>query len=247
MPGTKKIITLTILAFLVLSVPIFAQTLSGMITDMNDHGAVANVIVRNKRTNQIVYSDDKGSYELQAQSGDSILFISQGYYPFQMIMPQAKTLYRQITLERKILSLHEVEIRPGWTPYQLDSIDRFVTYQGALEQKKTTSPFSPFSLIADNVSKKARQRWRFQENFVNWENQKFKDTRYTPEEVTRLTRLEGDSLAAFMNTYPIPYDYARTASDMEIKMWIKSNYREWLKHPYVPDLPEVDFTDFQKK
>lgn len=220
---------------------VFSQTISGIITDRNDQGAIANVIVRNKRNNQIAFSDSKGNYVLQAQPGDSILFVSQGYYPFQMLMPQGISVYRQINLERKILSLHEVVIRPGWTTYQLDSIDRQSTYQGALTQKKTTSVFSPFSLIADNVSKKARQRWRFQENFVKWEHQKFIDTRYTPDEVKKLTGLEGDSLAAFINTYPIPYDYARAASDIEIKMWIKSNYREWIKHPYVPELPVVDF------
>lgn len=239
----KKIVVLLIFSLsFFLSGNSFSQTLSGIVTDMSDHGAIANVIVRNKNGNELAYTDHSGKFSIGAQEGDSILFISQGYYTFQMIMPEGGSRYRQINLERKILSIHEIQVTPGWTPYQKDSIERHSRYRGALEQEKETSVFSPFTAIADNISKSARQRWRFQKNYVIWEKQKFIDTRYTREEVHQLTGLSGDSLAAFMNAYPIPYDYARTASDLEIKMWIKYNYREWMKHPIVPDLPEIDFS-----
>jgi len=36
-------------------------------------------------------------------------------------------------------------------------------------------------------------------------------------------------MAEFMNQYPMDYDYARAASDLEIKMWIKYNYQDYLK------------------
>jgi hypothetical protein len=32
-----------------------------------------------------------------------------------------------------------------------------------------------------------------------------------------------------MYAYPMAYDFARTATDLELKMWIRDNYREWLK------------------
>lgn len=228
---------------------VWAQNLNGVVIDMADNGAIANVIIRNKNNNQIVYSDVQGHFQIKAQAGDSILFFSQGYFPTQIMMPGNPAngdVFRNVSMRRKEIMLPEVSIGPGWTPYQLDSIERRQIYRGALDQKKTTSVFSPASLLADNISRKAKQRWRFQKNYAQWEEQKFKDTRYAPDEVYKLTGLQGDSLAAFMNAYPMSYDYARTASDLEVKMWIKYNFRQWIKHPYVPDLPNVEFTDSSK-
>lgn len=216
-----------------------AQTLSGTIIDASDFGGIASVAIRNKQTSQIVFSDSKGNYSINAKQGDTILFFSQGYHSSQFVMPQSHSLQHQIVLQRKPVTIQDISIRPGYTPYQLDSIDRRSSYEGALGQKKTTSAMSPFSLLADNISRKAKQRWNFQKNFALWEKQKFKDTRYSPDEVSALTGLSGDSLAAFMNAYPIPYDYARAASDLEIKLWIKNNFRQWIRHPFVPDLPDV--------
>jgi hypothetical protein len=67
----------------------------------------------------------------------------------------------------------------------------------------------------------------FQERFKAGENQLFTDTRYNAAAVTALTGLEGASLSAFMNACPIPYDFVRTATDLEVKMWIRYNYRLW--------------------
>jgi hypothetical protein len=99
------------------------------------------------------------------------------------------------------------------------------------------SVFSPASALAEQFNKKSKQRARFQTNFAKWENQKFIDTRYSPEQVNALTGLTGDTLAAFINAHPMPYDYARTATDLEVKMWIRYNYREWIKKPIVLPKP----------
>ncbi|GBL35256.1 hypothetical protein EMGBS15_08510 [Filimonas sp.] len=44
-----------------------------------------------------------------------------------------------------------------------------------------------------------------------------------------MTQLEGDDLASFMNQYPMDYEYARVATELEIKMWIKYNFQDYLK------------------
>lgn len=224
-----------------------AQTITGKVTDKTDHGLIENVIIRNKNNNDIVYSNVKGAFQIKATKGDTILFFSQGYQPYSTtVKGENATKPLIIEMERKATTLHEVKIRPDWTPYQRDSIERYSTYQGTLEQEKATSIFNPFSLLADNISKKAKRRWRFQKNFAKWETQKFIDSRYSSEEVNKLTGLKGDSLAAFIGAYPMPYDYSRSASNLEIKLWIKNNYRQWIKNPYVPNLPELNFPDSSK-
>lgn len=187
-------------------------------------------------------TDVDGKYSIRADKGDEIEFSYVGYYPLSLLMPEATTTFRRISMKRKMFSMEEVEIRPDYTPYQLDSMRRRKLYALDLNRERASSTvmgtiFSPASALAEQFNKKSKQRFRFQKNFVKWEEQKYIDTRYLPEEVAKLTNLSGDTLAAFINAYPMPTDYARTATDMEIKMWIRYNYREWIKKPIV--LPPV--------
>lgn len=190
-------------------------------------------------------TDANGKFSLPAAKGDTVEFTYLGYFPVSIAMPEGTNVFRRITLRRKAVSLEEVEIRPDWTPYQLDSIRRRQAYALELSRKRASGSVmgtigSPASALAEQFNKKAKQRKRFQENFAKWEDQKFVDTRYAPDQVATLTGLSGDTLAAFMNAFPMPTDYARAATDLEIKMWIKYNYRQWIKKPIVlpPAIPK---------
>jgi len=219
-----------------------AQQLQGVITDFEGNETLVAVTVMNKTKSQTVVSDADGKYNIAAQKGDEIEFTYVGYYSLTILMPEDGVVFRRVSLKKKLFSLEEVVIGPSWTPYQKDSIARRKTYALDLSRQKVSSSalasvFSPATALAEQFSKKSKQRFRFQSNYAKWEDQKFVDTRYTNEEVTALTGLQGDTLAAFINAHPMPTDYARTATDLEIKMWIKYNYREWIKKPIV--LPKV--------
>lgn len=78
------------------------------------------------------------------------------------------------------------------------------------------------------LSKSYKQNQRFKANFKNGIEQKYIDTRYTQSLVTALTGFAGDTLAYFMNSYPMEYSFARAATDLELKMWIRNNYKDYL-------------------
>jgi hypothetical protein len=40
-----------------------------------------------------------------------------------------------------------------------------------------------------------------------------------------------------MNTYPMDYEFARTATDLELKMWIRHNYKDYLLKKMQPGVP----------
>ena len=220
----------------------FGQTLKGEIVDRAGN-PVPSVVIRNISRQENTFSDLSGTFSLPALAGDSIEFSRLGYFTVFLKMSDSGTTFRRIFMWQTPVSLEEVEIRPDWTPYQLDSIARRQTYHIALDRRKERSVMSPVSAIAENISRKSRQRWQFQKHFKQWETQKFIDTRYSFEEVSALTGLTGDSLAAFIHAYPMPQDYARAASDLEIKMWIRFNYRQWMKHPEVPEVNRQNLQD----
>jgi hypothetical protein len=219
-----------------------AQVLEGIVADNDGGSTLPAVVVTNKTKTQSTMTDVDGKYSIRADKGDEIEFSYIGYYPLALMMPESGNTFRRVSLKRKLFSLDEVEIRPDYTPYQIDSMRRRKLYALDLSRERVSSTvmgsiFSPASALAEQFSKKSKQRFRFQKNFVKWEDQKYVDTRYLPEEVASLTGMSGDTLAAFMNSHPMPSDYARSATDLEIKMWIKYNYREWIKKPIV--LPPV--------
>jgi len=241
--------SLFILLFILVTGRAAGQTLSGVVEDIDTKDPVAVAMITNKTNESSTFADIDGNYSIAAKTGDIVEFSYLGYYTVTITVPSGinNNVYKRIGMKKQLVSLENVEIRPDLTPYQIDSIARRKTYRQALDRRKERSFMSPASALAENISKKSRQRWRFQKNFARWEDQKFVDTRYTPELVKELTGLENEQLSHFMNAYPMPADYARTASELEIKMWIKYNYRQWQKTPRknMPDLDSLNFPPTQ--
>src|SRR6202008_1239377 len=107
--------------------------------------------------------------------------------------------------------------------------ERAAIYKVPLQRTHPSAFASPVGALAELFSKTAKRTYAFQKNFAEGEIEKFIDTRYTPALVTKMTVLTGDSIGHFMYAYPMAYDFARTATDLEVKMWVRSNFREWQK------------------
>ncbi len=211
-----------------------SQVLKGVVVNEQTGEPLYPVTVVNPVTQQSTYTNQDGEFTITAKSGQQLIFSFIGYKTLQKLMPPTLNIANtRVEMEPLSYQLQDIIIRPGLTKYQKDSIARRETHIRTLSRQKTTSIMSPVSLIAEKVSKRSKQIYRFQKSFNYWEGERFIDSRYTPELVTMLTDLRGDTLANFMNAYPMPYDYARTATDLELKMWIRSNFKEWLAKPHT--------------
>jgi hypothetical protein len=162
--------------------------------------------------------------------GDALILTRVGYARRIYILRNADDLnHLTIYLQNKNTNLKAVVITRGLTEYQKDSATRAEIYQDAIGYEQQKSMMSPVTSLYQKFSKKYKELRKFQGQIVDMEKQKFIDTRYTPELVHAMTKLDEDAMAEFMNQYPMDYDYARAASDLEIKMWIKYNYQDYLK------------------
>lgn len=215
---------------LLMAVTAMGQTVRGKVVDGETGEPLASVVVVNLMTQQSAYTNNEGEYNLSAQKGESIAFSYVGYKTKQQTVPASigPTATLDATMFKLSFSLQEFVLRPGYTPYQFDSVQRASTYSRALARQRS-SPLSPVSFIAERLSKRSRRLFRFQKNFYQWEQERFIETRYTADLVSQMTGLVEDSVAYFMNAHPMPYDFARAASDLEIKMWIREQYKLWRK------------------
>jgi hypothetical protein len=134
----------------------------------------------------------------------------------------------EMYMSLKPVQLKDVTIYRGPTEYQKDSANRASIYKSAFEYEQQKSVMTPVTSIYQKFSKKYKNLRKFQDQIQDMERQKFIDTRYNTDLVKVLTKLPDDSVSIFMNQYPIEYDFVRAASDLEIKMWIKYNYQEFI-------------------
>jgi hypothetical protein len=225
-----RVIALATLLLLIATM-VGAQSLQGIVTDAHTHKPLAGATVVNVITQRIAYTDANGFYTIPASQGDVVAYTYIGYKSAERTKPVSVLISTlNVSLERSAYDLQEVFLRPGkLTQYQIDSAERAATYKLPL-QRRPPSPFmSPASAVAEMFSKRAKRTYQFQKNFAAGEIEKFIDTRYTPELVTTLTGLIGDSIGYFMYAYPMSYDYAILASNLEIKMWIRDNFKSWTK------------------
>jgi hypothetical protein len=211
------------------------QTFTGLVVDHETTKPMQGTSVTNHTTGQSVLIDHTGFFSVPAKTGDSISFLYTGYYsvirtatPGDMVVVELRPL--SVRLEEHVV--HEL------TPFQRDSIEMTLLYAKELNTKPIRTGYSSANgggftgLIGGPIQKLTRsykKNKRFKETFKSDMEQKFVATRYTPKLVNTITGFTGDSLAIFMNTYPMEYTFARTATDLEVKVWIRDNYKEYLK------------------
>jgi hypothetical protein len=207
-----------------------AQVWNGKIVDYENKAPLQSVVVTNTNNKMFVFTDEQGNFSIDAATGDKISFSCPGYKTESHTVIQGVGNVR-LTFGMKLYGteLNEVVFKRRFaTQYQNDSADRRVTYKKVLDYERAGIG-SPVSFVADRLSRKSKDLYNFKKMYSQMETQRYIDTKYTPELVQGLTQLKGDTLARFMNSYPMPYDYARTATDLEMKMWIRTNFKAFMQ------------------
>lgn len=202
---------------------------------------IVGAVIANVNSRQIAMTDSSGHYTLVANFNNEIMVSFQGYKTQTKKVAPSQLGISILNIELMKLSyqLEEFIFHPKYTRYQLDSMERKSVYIRVLSREKSTIA-SPVSWIAEKFNDNSKRIFKFQKNYYYWETEKFIESRYLPEIVEKLTQLHGDTLATFMNNYPLPYDYARVASELEIKIFIRDSYKQWLKHPVYPPIITQD-------
>jgi hypothetical protein len=203
--------------------------LSGTCYDSTIHTKLKGASVENLTTHQGTTTSIKGEYYLEVKKADRIQFSFVGYQKKILeIVSSDESIYKDIFLKSTATKIRGYVIIKGQTEYQKDSLNRASIYKDVFDYSQEKSIRSPISTVYEKFSKKYKDLRKFQDQIKNTEEQKYIDSKYTPELTHAMTKLTDDTLAEFMNQYPMEIDFARAATPLELKMWIKSNYKEYL-------------------
>jgi len=225
------------------------QFLKGTITDQRSGDALPGVVVENRSRQRTVVTDDAGRFSVPGSPGDTLQISYIGYYPLWVLVRHAETEQGiHIRLSRQVIVIDTVQVRPELTPYQKDSLRNRELFGKKVEERPPRFGFSrPHAVyggmgsinapLSSWMGRKKKKRLKaFQEHFKKDEVMRYVLSRYDPRLVQELTGFTGDTLTHFMNAYPMAPGFARAATDMEVRMWIRYNYREWTgsKRKYAP-------------
>jgi len=73
------------------------------------------------------------------------------------------------------------------------------------------------------MSKKNREIWQFQDDFNEFEKEKYVDKTFTETVITKYTGLQGDSLHYFMRRYRPSYELLRSMNDYTFYNFLKTS------------------------
>ncbi len=225
----KKLL-FVLLSFIVASQVDAQIVLKGTIIDSAKKNTINSVRVENLSTHQGDYSNADGFFSIEGKEGDYIIFSYLGFNNKVIRLNSSLNNSNQIVkMSIKTVGLKGVTIKQGPTQYQTDSAKRADIYKDAFDYTQTKSAMSPITSLYQVFSKKHKNMRHFQDQIVDIEKQKFIDTRYSEALTAQMTGLQEEALIKFMQAYPMEVDFARAASDLEIKMWIKYNFQEYSK------------------
>lgn len=212
------------------------KIISGIVTDSAFGKPLAGISVQNITTKSGTKTNYRGTFSLEVGNDNYLKFSYTGYKPRIIRVKDINDIdILKVTMAIGRVQLKAVKITKPLTPYQQDSVERASLYKDVFNYKQETSAMSPITTVFQKFSKKHRNMRNFKEQVLQNEKQKFIDTRYTTEMVADITKLEGDKVAYFMNAYPMEIDFARVASELEIRMWVRYNWADYKKKNQIKE------------
>lgn len=209
------------------------QLVKGVVSDAETGGKVSAVVVMNRATAAYASTNKGGSFAIEARPGDVLVFSHVAYESHQQIVSVDNIDNMQLKLVPVSYKLQQVIIS-GRTKYQVDSAERYEFFSHELN-KQIIAPVKFTGLgvsggigwLADKITGNSKKDKAFRADFAADDRQLYIDSRYNEEIVRLLTDLrDKDSIAAFIIKYPMPYDFARAATELELKAWIRDKYKE---------------------
>ncbi|PJJ75310.1 hypothetical protein BXY57_0882 [Thermoflavifilum aggregans] len=227
---------------------LYAQSAcTGTIRDAQTHFPLYPATVQNRTAGVYALTNPDGSFAVIARPGDTIWIAFLGYETDTLVMTQ-NMAHHPVEIELKPLThrLQPVVVHGGLNPYQIDSIQRMQLFGAYLSRASqplagtyTPSGFgivlSPFTYF----SRKQRSLRKFRRMFEAYEQAERKKyyqslqlqilaEKYSPEHITELTGLKGDSLQLFLHAMPPDTSFLLQAPQDAVDMYIRQQYQKFL-------------------
>lgn len=249
----KALKNISVLALMLLSSNVFAQRIAGVVIDKNTYLPVANAFVGTRSSKGI--SNLQGKFILgNIKPGDTLRITCVGYKPYQLVTGFLKTDTLRCYIDPASTVLNEVRIKAKRNA-KADSLrnrKEFVStfnYRGAnvkdafitrstkyvpsnyINADKSTATILSVNLLSviDMLGNHKTPQSKLQKVLLKDEENEYVDRFFSPEKVSAVTNLKGDSLQNFMNQYHPDIKKVKKMNDYDMVTYIKDSYAQFVK------------------
>jgi len=199
---------------------------SGRVEDTMNRDMFYNLMVINKTTGRGVFGQPNGYFSVYVRPGDKIALSTKGYPVYEFIAQADGDCQNHIyaIIERIPQEIEQVVVRP------LKSLEQIKEERQALSQRETRLVTginvleSPITALYQAFSKKEQsKRWIAEQNYKDDQRRVVKELLrlYVAFEIIDLPEAIFDDFITFLN---IDENFIKTASEMELVLFIKDKY-----------------------
>lgn len=209
-----------------------SQTIKGEVIDKEDRQPVAGVVIKNVYTSLSVSTSESGSFLIAAANDELLEFDKPGYKTTRVRIPKGYIpSYFMIVIQKGVPELKDINApRSNRYDYRYDSARFHELYKHELDFPKLSGIdmiAHPFSAL----STKNREIWRFQDEYAEFEKEKYVDRTFNEGLINKFTGLSGDSLRTYMRLYRPSYEQLRVMNDYNFYNFIKTSVNTFRERP----------------
>jgi hypothetical protein len=250
----KALKNISVLVLMLLSSNLFAQRIAGIVIDKNTYLPVGNAFVGTRSSQGI--SNLQGKFILGSiKPGDTLRITCVGYKPYQMVTGFLKTDTLRCYIDPASTVLNEVRIKAKRNA-KADSLrnrreyasvfnyrgatvkDAFITRStkyvpsNNITADKSTATILSVNLLSviDMLGDHKTPQSKLQKVLLKDEENEYVDRFFSPEKVSSVTNLKGDSLQNFMNQYHPDIKKVKKMNDYDMVTYIKDSYSQYVKN-----------------
>ena len=140
---TKRVFRLLFILFMIpLSLSAQRKMITGIVKDSTTREAMPYVSVYYKGTTTGAMTDDKGQFQIERFSGDSLAVSCIGYKEFKIAVKKIKDNQLEVLLAPSQYQLHEVVVKAGKQKYTRKGNPAVEFVQKIIDKKKMKDPYS---------------------------------------------------------------------------------------------------------
>jgi hypothetical protein len=220
-------VSLLVLLLSVIRFTVAAQAIHGEVVSMDDKAPISDVAITNIHTSLTVSTNELGSFMIAGSSDQLLEFNKPGFKTTRVRIPKGYVpSYFKIIMSRGISPIENRYVAGNRYDPTADSLRYRELYKHELDFAKMSTLDKinhPFSAM----SKRSQEIWRFQDDFDEFQKEKYVDKTFNPAIVSKFTGLTGDSLRTYMIRYRPGYDQLRGMNDYAFFNFVKSTVRHF--------------------
>jgi hypothetical protein len=199
---------------------------SGKIVDTLRLQNFYNLMVVNKTTGRGVFGQPNGHFSVYANSGDLIALSTKGYPVYQFVVKPDDNCQAKILayVERLPQEVPDIIVRPLKTLEQIKEERENLALRETRTVTGVSALQSPITFLYQAFSKKEQnKRWIAEQEYKDDQRRIVQELLrlYVAFDIIELTEAEFDAFITFLN---IDEQFIKTASEMELILFIKDKY-----------------------